>query len=149
MTAVCKICKICKARERGSALVEAAIIIPVLVMLLYWAIGMTDIMVLRVKAAEAARYALWETTVFRTPTEINREVRTRFADLKSPASVNLPYTGLMMYPQSSNMVWSAAVDTSQKVSIGGKVQLPNDSGIGARFLNFILGFVSGAVDGLA
>ena len=72
-------------RERGSALVEAALIMPILVILLYWAIGMTDIMVLRTKASEAARFALWENTVFRAPAEISQDVTTRFRDLRSPA----------------------------------------------------------------
>ena len=133
--------------ERGSALVEAAIMIPVLIMLLYWAIGMTDIMVLRVKAAEAARFSLWETTVFRTQNEISPDVALRFRDLRSPASVNLEYTGLLLYPQSSNMIFASQVRTNRSVNIGGKVKLDNPTGPIDFVLNVILGAVTGSVDG--
>ena len=134
-------------RERGSALVEAAIIIPILVILLYWAIGMTDILVLRTKASEAARFALWENTVFRTPNEISQDVTARFRDLKSPLGIDLPYTGLMLYPQSQHMRWAANVNPNQRVSIGGQVKLGGGTGLIDKFLQLVLGAVSKSVDG--
>ena len=133
--------------ERGSALTEAAIIIPVLIVLLFWAIAMTDIMVLRVKTAEASRFALWESTVFRSQAQISADVAQRFRDLRSPQTINTEYTGLLLYPQATNMILSATVNQSNTVSIGGKVKLDNPTGLIDKFLSLLLGVVSGTVDG--
>lgn len=113
--------------ERGSALVEAAVVLPILVLLLYWAIGLTDVLLLKIKSSEAARFALWESTVFRDPADIDRDVRERFADLRSPASQRVAHTGLLLYPNAQDVVFRAEVDTtSRKVSIGGagRLELP-------------------------
>jgi hypothetical protein len=134
-------------RQRGSALTEAAIVIPVLVVLLFWAIAMTDVMVLRVKTAEAARYALWETTVFRQQSEITQDVAQRFRDLRSPASVNSEFTGLLLYPQAANVILSAQVQSARTVSIGGRVRLDNPTGLIDKFLSLLLSTVTGTVDG--
>ena len=61
--------------QSGSALVEAAILFPCLLLVLYWSIAVTDFLVLQLKASEAARFALWETTVWKPPSLIDREVR--------------------------------------------------------------------------
>jgi len=134
-------------RERGSAMTEGAIIIPVLIILLFWAIAMTDIMVLRVKAAEASRFALWESTVFRSQTQITADVAQRFRDLRSPQSINVEYTALLMYPQAPNLIFAANVNQANTVSIGGAVRLDNPTGLIDKFLSFVLGVVSGSVDG--
>ena len=133
--------------ERGSALVEGAIVIPVLVLLMYWSAAITDIMVLKLKGQEAARFALWEMTVFRNPAQISTDVRNRFADLRSPASENKSFTGLMLYPQASNVIWSAQVqDQVQKVSLGGTWKPPSGpNGIG-KYIGILLSFLSREVD---
>jgi len=133
--------------ERGSAMVEAAIIFPCLVLILYWSAAMTDVMVLKLKAAEAVRYALWESTVFKPPAQINSEVQQKFVDLRSPRDVNLAYTSLLMYPLASNMQWAAAVDTTtRRVSIGGNAQIPTGIGTVGRFVGAVLGGLSRGVD---
>jgi hypothetical protein len=135
-----------RSRERGSALTEAAIVIPVLVLLIYWSAAITDVLVLKLKGQEAARFALWEMTVFRDPAQISQDVRTRFADLRSPASENQSYTGLMMYPQAQNIVWSAQIDPrAKRVGLGGTARLPNSGGI-MGFINQVIGFLSRSVD---
>jgi hypothetical protein len=135
-----------RARERGSALTEAAIVIPTLVLLIYWSAAITDVLVLKLKGQEAARFALWETTVFRDPAQINADIAARFADLRSPASENRAFTGLMMYPQASSIVWSAQVNPkAAKVGLGGTTRLPNEPGI-MGFLNQIVNFLSRSVD---
>jgi hypothetical protein len=128
-------------------MVEMAIMAPVLVVLLYWAIAMTDIMVLRVKTAEAARFALWETTVFRTQNEIDGDVSGRFRDLRSPASINQAWTGLLLYPRAQDIVLRTRVRTNSPVSIGGKVTIKGDTGPIDWVLNKLLGLVTGTVDG--
>src|SRR4030081_2421464 len=91
--------------ERGSAMVEAAIIFPCLVLILYWSAAITDVMVLKLKAAEALRYSLWESTVFKPPKQIDTEVQQRFVDLRSPKAINVQYTSLLMYPLARDMAW--------------------------------------------
>ena len=133
--------------ERGSAMVEAAIIFPCLVLILYWSAALTDVMVLKLKAAEAVRYALWESTVFKPPAQINAEVQQKFVDLRSPRDLKLSYTSLLMYPLASNMQWKADVETSQKkVSIGGDARIPPGIGIVGQLIGTVLGGLSRAVD---
>src|ERR1700704_6442083 len=98
--------------EQGSALVEAAILIPVLVLILYWSGALTDVLVLKLKASEAARYALFETPGWKDPAQIRQEVQKRFADLRSPASISIQSTGLLLYPKASDLAWRAEVDTT-------------------------------------
>src|ERR1700674_3183334 len=134
--------------ERGSAMVEAAIIFPCLVLILFWSAALTDVMVLKLKAAEALRYTLWESTVFKAPQQIDAEVRQRFVDLRSPKSINLSYTGLLMYPLAADMTWKANLDTtSTRVSMGGNRIPPSRSGglLGAA-MSFIANALSSAVD---
>ncbi len=133
--------------EQGSALAEAAIIFPCLVLILYWSAALTDVMVLKLKAAEAVRYALWESTVFKAPAQINSEVQAKFVDLRSPRDLNLAYTSLLMYPLASNMQWAAAVDTtSKRVNIGGDAKIPTGVGIIGQFVGSVLGGLSRGVD---
>jgi len=121
--------------EQGSALVEAAILIPVLILILYWSSAFTDVLVLKIKATEAARYALFETTVWKTPAQIDKEVRTRFADLRSPASVAMKSTGLLLYPRSSDLSFQTSVDTtSAEVLLVGS---PVDTNIGGTIGGFV------------
>lgn len=101
-----------RAGERGSAMVEAAIVFPCLVLILYWSATLTDALLLKLKAAEALRYALWENTVFKAPAQIDEEVRQRFADLRSPKSIDNEHTGLFTYPLASDLSWKARVDTT-------------------------------------
>ena len=89
--------------DEGSALTEAAIALPCLVLAICWSAALTDVLILKCKAAEALRYALWENTVFKPPTRIDAEVRSRFADLRSPGRVRLQHTGLLMYPLARNL----------------------------------------------
>jgi len=134
-------------RERGSAMTEAAIIFPCLVLIIYWSAALTDVMVLKLKAAEALRYSLWESTVFKPPGQINAEVQQKFVDLRSPRDENVAYTGLLMYPLTRDMLWGASVDsTSTNVSIGGNPKIPPGTGI-ERFIYMLMGAIAGTVDG--
>jgi hypothetical protein len=133
--------------ESGSALVEAALVIPVLVLIIYWSAAMTDVLVLKIKSSEAARFALWETTVFRSGPEIAGDVARRFADLRSAAGLELSDTGLMLYPRAQDMVWSAEVDASSRtVPIGGEARMPPTSGLVLRLANAVLGALPRAID---
>jgi hypothetical protein len=133
--------------ERGSALTELAILVPIFILLIWWSAALTDVVALRLKAAEATRFALWETTVFRTPQQIDQDVAQRFRDMRSPASINRSDTGMMMYPQAANVVFSAQVNPSARtVGMGGNYQLPPDSSWFDRFLNMLANVLGRAVN---
>jgi len=107
--------------ERGSALTEAAIVVPCLVLIVYWSSALSDVLVLKLKAAEAVRYALWESTVFKSPEQIDVDVQRRFADLRSPRQIRARHTGLVLYPLARDLAWRAHVDTTTaEVSLGGE-----------------------------
>lgn len=128
-------------------MVEAAIIFPCLVLILYWSAAFTDVMVLKLKAAEALRYTLWESTVFKAPAQINSEVQQRFVDLRSPKSINVSYTGLLMYPLAFDMAWRANVDnTTNKGGLGGSKVPPQGSGFLDRLLGLVANALAAAVD---
>ena len=133
--------------ERGSAMVEAAIIFPCLVLIIYWSAALTDVMVLKLKAAEALRYTLWEMTVFKQPQQIDTEVQQRFVDLRSPKSINLAYTSLLMYPLARDMAWKANVDTTTNTGgLGGNKVPPPGNGLLDRILGLIQNALSAVVD---
>lgn len=138
-----------RSTERGSAMVEAAIVFPVLVVIVMWSAAIADIMVLKLKAAEAARYALFETTVLHTGPQIDADVQARFVDLRSPASLNLSYTGLMMYPLAKDIAWLATVNTAaSRVSLGGSARhVTGLPGLIGGFVDTVLGWITGSVDG--
>ena len=123
--------------QSGSALVEAAILFPCLVLILLWSIALTDVLLLKLKASEAARFALWETTVWKSAQQIDREVGKRFPDLRSPASIEIATTGLLTYPRSSSLHWTADVDTAAaEVKLAGsRVPFSGGPGILAPFLS--------------
>ena len=122
--------------ERGSALTEGAILIPVLILIMYWSSAMTDVMVLKIKSQEAARFALWELTVFRDPIAINGDVQSRFADLQALRSP-LPHdgnTGLLMYPKATDLSWSTSINIkAERVALNGNVQLPTNGNLASSW----------------
>src|SRR6267154_2333905 len=99
--------------ERGSALTEAALVVPCLVLIVYWASALSDVLILKLKVAEAVRYALWESTVFKSPEQIDFDVQRRFADLRSPRQIRARHTGLVLYPLARDLSWRAHVDTTR------------------------------------
>jgi len=133
--------------QSGSALVEAAILFPVLVLILYWSIALTEVLILKLKASEAARFALWETTVWKSPSQIDREVRQRFADLRSAASIDRAATALLLFPRSAGLRWGADVDVaSGEVMLSGdRVRFSGGPGILGSFLGTVSGWMAGGV----
>src|SRR5438874_7083109 len=133
--------------DEGSALTEAAIALPCLVLAICWSAALTDVLILKCKAAEALRYALWENTVFKPPARVDAEVRSRFADLRSPRQIRMQNTGLLMYPLTRNLTWRAEVDsTTAEVSLGGASRLEKTGAPWDRFLDAVAGSLSGSVD---
>jgi hypothetical protein len=136
--------------DAGSALTEAAIVFPCLVLAICWSAALTDVLILKCTAAEALRYALWENTVFKTPARIDEEVRSRFADLRSPSQVRMQSTGLLMYPFARNLAWRAEVDsTSAEVSLGGSSRLDKRGAPWDHFVDVVAATLSRSVDAAA
>ncbi len=52
------------ASERGSAMVETALVIPIFVTLVFWAAFFFDLVDLRMRLQESARFAAWEATAY-------------------------------------------------------------------------------------
>lgn len=69
--------------EEGAATVEFAIIAPAVILILLWSIFFSDIAMVKLKVLEAARFAVWEETAFRNPTEVQNDLKDRFHDLRS------------------------------------------------------------------
>jgi len=84
----------------GQALVEFAIVVPLVVMVLLFAIWFTELVVVKLKVQEAARYAAWEATAYplhdygkgrqalgklasAMTTAVTRDTITRYADMDS------------------------------------------------------------------
>lgn len=133
--------------EDGSALVEAAIIFPVLILILYWSSALTDVLVLKLKAAEAVRYALWETTIFKTPAQIQDELARKYIDLRSPRDVQVAGTGLLLYPNLPQPGFRVDLDTtSEKVGIGGEVNRPEKLGVLGTVLDSVFGTLAKTID---
>jgi len=133
--------------QDGSALVEAAILFPCLLLALYWSIALTDVLLLKIKASEAARFALWETTVWKPAPQIAREVQQRFQDLRSPAGIQRASTGLLLYPRSSSLRWSAEVDTAagEVTLAGSRAPFGRGPGILGSFVATVAGWMAGGV----
>jgi hypothetical protein len=134
--------------ERGSALVEAAVVLPCLLLIASWSIALTDVLVLKLKASEAARFALWETTVWKSPARIEREIQERLADARSPASIRQPWTGLLAYPRASALRWHADVDvlTTDVRLAGARIDMAPAGGIGS-FVQQVSGWIAQTVQG--
>lgn len=67
--------------QRGSSLVEMAIMAPILTALVLWLVYFWEMHSARIRAAEAARYIAWQRTALPSTAGIGAEARTRFADL--------------------------------------------------------------------
>ena len=132
--------------ESGSALVEAAIVIPVLLLLVCGSVALTDALVLKLKLAEALRYALWESTLFKAPAKIEAEVRARFADLRSPSAVRSQATGLVLYPHAGSLSFRTQVDTTSiEVAFSGSAKFPKRGEPWDRFIDALGGALDEAV----
>jgi hypothetical protein len=133
--------------QSGSALVEAAILFPVLILVLYWSIALTEVLVLKLKASEAARFALWETTAWKSPSRIDQEVRQRFGDLRSPASIDRAASALLLFPRSSSLRWGAQVDVAagEVMLAGNRVHFTGGPGILGSFLGAATGWMAHGV----
>jgi hypothetical protein len=73
--------------QRGSAVVEMAIMAPILTVMVLWLIYFWEMHSARIHAAEAARYIAWERTVSASTAGIGTEAIARFEDLDSSSPV--------------------------------------------------------------
>ena len=108
--------------ECGSAVTEAALVFPCLVLMISGSAAVAEVLILKLKAAEAARFALWESTVFKPPSQIESDVQRRFADLRSPRRIREAGTGLWFHPSARSLSWRVHLDmTGPEVSLSRSV----------------------------
>lgn len=146
--------------QDGTATVEMAIMAPIFAILLLWSISFSDILVVKLAAQEAARFAAWQATVDVLPISgadpgggAIKDIQTRFADLRSPETMNYPHTGLLSFPSAiAAHDISVAVNDQMPASLApGQVPPPNTGGfIGSilRFLNGLGNAIMGSMNWL-
>jgi hypothetical protein len=64
--------------ERGAALAEAALLFPVMVLLVMGGLGMTELVLARLRVQQAARFAAWEMTAYQVADVGGGDPRGRF-----------------------------------------------------------------------
>ena len=69
--------------EEGSALTEFAILVPSIMMIFLYSIFFTDMIEVKLKTLEAARFMTWESVVYRSSASIQQDVQDRFVNLRS------------------------------------------------------------------
>lgn len=130
--------------DSGSGLTELAIVAPLFILLLFWAQFFVDFGLLKLKADEAARYAVWEMAVQRPAGEVQAEVSQRFADLASPAQIDRPAPfGTRSFPLVTVLV-PELVDTGD-ARFDAFVRPPGGGGLINAILSFFNGVVNRAV----
>ncbi len=123
--------------ESGSALTELAIIAPLFILLVIWSEFFTDLGAFKLKADEAARYAVWEMVAQRPTRQVETEVQQKFAKLYSPdyQTPSRPYD-VQAFP-SVNV--NVSLNDSLPASFGGSV--PNPMPAGGGIIGAVVGFV--------
>jgi len=132
-----------RARRRGdegSALTEFVLIIPLFILLLFWSEFFVDLGLVKLKAEEAARYAVWEMTAQRDTNEVKDEVISRFRDLSSPADI---HNSAPIGARSFKSINISKVDIVENIDAGFEGNLSLGWGNGGGILNLILRSVSG------
>lgn len=133
--------------DSGTALTEFAIIAPLFVILIYWSQSFADLGILKLKAEEAARYAVWEMTAQRGTGAVGNEVRTRFADLASPVeySGSEPEGALTWDTVNVSLV---AINDRVAAPFSGSIQQPSGGGGGiiGDAIEFVGKFLNKAAD---
>lgn len=124
--------------EEGSALAEFSIVTPAVLMLLFYSIFFTDLVEVKLKTLEAARYAAWEKTVHRRPDTIAQEVQERFANLNS---TDLQAANTTHMIGVTNVQVTASVDDQLDIEMAGVA--PQGA---PGFIESVLGAVDTGVD---
>jgi hypothetical protein len=133
-------------RESGSALTELAIVAPVFIVLVLWAQFFTDLGILRLKADEAARFALWEVAAQRPNAEIARDVQTRFSDLSSPTDRNSQAPAGVMSFRQVTIGNVAIADVDSRFNARESVNPVGGGGLLSRIVGFMTGLLNKMVD---
>lgn len=134
--------------EPGTALTEFVVVMPIFIMLLFWAEFFVDFGIVKMKVEEASRFALWEKVAQRSEGQIQTDVRTRFSDLSSPSSVhNSAPVGARSF--KSLIVSHVSVPDNLAAPFAGSISMGNNGGgvLGALMAT-VYGFLGQALDGL-
>ncbi|MFM2152033.1 MAG: hypothetical protein RL199_468 [Pseudomonadota bacterium] len=133
--------------QRGSALTEFVIVLPLFVLLVYWAQFFTDLGIFKLKTEEAARFAVWEFAAQRSPADIDQDLRAKFLDLSSPddrrSTTGAPY-GTLSFPRvevAGPIVFKDDLDTA----FDGRLARPTAGGLLGSIQRFFVGFFNWGV----
>jgi hypothetical protein len=123
--------------QRGSSIVEMAIMAPILTAMVLWLVYFWEMHTARIRAAEAARYIAWQRTATASPAGIGAEAKTRFSDLDSSTPAGAQGTS---YWNRLTIQQSSAVDAAAPLV---------DAGAGAGGLGGVIGSVASLLGGSA
>lgn len=136
--------------DAGTALTEFVVVIPLFVLLLFWAEFFVDIGIVKLKVEEAARYALWETAAQRKVTDIRADLQRRFSDLSSPEAITSSTPiGTRSFPAIN--ISNVNIVTNLEAKFDGRVTLnwgSGNSGLIGQIVQGIASFIGRAVDSL-
>lgn len=133
--------------DEATALTEFVLVAPLFVLLIFWSQFFADLGLVRIKADEAARYALWETTAQREPAIINEEVSARFANLASPESIRQPRpVGVRSFPNAN---FTSNIRENVEARMDARITMPPaPGGILGTILSFAMPLINQAVSSM-
>jgi len=135
-------------REEGQALTEFAIVVPIIVMVLLFAVWFSELVTIKLKTQEAARYAAWELTSYKLHdyhrgktalsglssqaiASVAQETAQRYADLDSTSTMSM---GSSIFAASWTPPVVVTVDGQEEAIYGGAI------------VNFIFNIAAGIID---
>ena len=126
--------------EEGTALTELAILAPIFILIFMWAQFFVDLGLVKLKAEEAARFALWEMAAQQPIGGTVSAVRDRFSDLASPPVAEFQKsTPIGTHSFTGAVTVNTTIRDRLGETFGGSIPQPQGGG---GFWNTILGFLA-------
>lgn len=114
--------------ERGTSVTETALLLPIILMILYFAIFFWDVSKKRIKSLEVARFAAWEQTayqnVLKSASAIASDTQKRYQDLDGTTPTGAPANGQIDFNKATLTVQvsnQSSVDDREIPGMGGLV----------------------------
>jgi len=135
--------------EQGTALTELAILVPIFVIVFMWAQFFVDLGLVKLKAEEASRFALWEMTVQQPTGGTISSVRDRFRDLASPQTAEFQRSQPIGTHSFTGPV-TIDVQMSDRLGepFGGRIPQPEGGGIIGQVMGWIARFAGQVADSM-
>lgn len=117
-------------RQEGAATTEFAILLAPLLITLLYSMLFVDLVEVKLKSLELARFVAWESVVYRDPATVKQEAEQRFANLRSTDLEGADKNNLFSL-DGKNIKVTASLDPGLDVEMAGSVpgkQPSDDSG---------------------